>query len=91
MYQVGTPVREFNGQVAGVWFVNGEATTDSEGAVAYFQRHGYTVTPVDDEPADGDPPGDSGTTSPDGPQAVSYTQNPAPETVAPRGVARGGV
>lgn len=48
MYQVTTPVREFNGCVAGVWFVNGEATTDNEGAVAYFQRHGYTVTPLDD-------------------------------------------
>ncbi|MFJ9892716.1 hypothetical protein ACIQPR_05220 [Streptomyces sp. NPDC091280] len=49
MYQVTTPVKEFNGQVAGVWFVNGEATTDSEGAVAYFRRHGYNVTPLRSE------------------------------------------
>ncbi|MGW8876382.1 hypothetical protein [Streptomyces mirabilis] len=70
MYQVTTPVVEFNGQVAGVWFVNGEATTDSEGAVAYFRRHGYDVTPLDAEQDDDGPPGDPGTTSPDGPQTT---------------------
>ncbi|MET8098822.1 hypothetical protein ABZV29_20400 [Streptomyces sp. NPDC005236] len=76
MYQVTTPVREFNGCVAGVWFVDGEATTDSEGAVAYFRRHGYTVTAEDGEQADGDPPGDSGTTNPDGPQATKPAGRP---------------
>ncbi|MDX3841738.1 hypothetical protein [Streptomyces europaeiscabiei] len=76
MYQVTTPVREFNGCVAGVWFVDGEATTDSEGAVAYFRRHGYTVTAEDGEQADGDPPGDPGTTEPDGPQATKPAGRP---------------
>ncbi|MGW0756134.1 hypothetical protein ACWD1Y_06535 [Streptomyces sp. NPDC002814] len=76
MYQVTTPVREFNGCVAGVWFVDGEATTDSEGAVAYFRRHGYTVTAMDGEQADGDPPGAPGTTSPDGLQATKPAGRP---------------
>ncbi|WP_043257977.1 hypothetical protein [Streptomyces prunicolor] len=76
MYEVTTPVAEFNGCVAGVWFVDGEATTDSEGAVAYFRRHGYTVTPVDDKSADGEPPGDPGTTSADGPQATKPAGRP---------------
>ncbi|MFF9034025.1 hypothetical protein ACF090_00945 [Streptomyces sp. NPDC014892] len=73
MFQVTTPVREFNGCVAGVWFVNGEATTDSEGAVAYFRRHGYDVTPLDAQQDDDGPPGDPGTTSLDGPQATKPT------------------
>jgi len=76
MNKVSTPVAEFNGQVAGVWFVNGEATTDSEGAVAYFRRHGYTVTPLDDEQADGDPPGDADATSLEGPQATKPAGRP---------------
>ncbi|MET9253754.1 hypothetical protein [Streptomyces sp. NPDC003717] len=75
MYKVTTPVREFNGQVGGVWFTDGEATTDSEGAVAYFRRHGYTVTPVDSEDDDG-PPGDTGTTGSDGPQATKPAGRP---------------
>ncbi|MFE4057405.1 hypothetical protein ACFXP3_14095 [Streptomyces sp. NPDC059096] len=72
-----TPVREFNGQVGGVWFVDGEATTDNEGAVAYFRRHGYTVAPVDDEQGDGDPPGDPGKTSSDAPQATKPAGRPS--------------
>lgn len=52
MYKISTPVPEFNGKVAGVWFANGEAETDSEGAIAYFRRHGYDVEPVEAEPKD---------------------------------------
>ncbi|MFJ2909360.1 hypothetical protein ACIO8F_07980 [Streptomyces sp. NPDC087228] len=48
-HKISTPVVEFNGQVAGVWFTNGEAETDSEGAIAYFERHGYTVEPIEED------------------------------------------
>lgn len=57
-YKISTPVREFNGNVAGVWFVNGEGETESEGAVAYFERHGYDIAPFDIEPEKND--GDQG-------------------------------
>lgn len=50
-FKISTPVPEFNGTVAGVWFARGEAETDSEGAVAYFRRHGYTVEEIAAEPA----------------------------------------
>lgn len=66
-YKISTPVREFNGQVAGVWFVDGEATTDSEGAVSYFERHGYGVEHVGSGPAD------------DGDQGDGDKQTPAPD------------
>ncbi|MFE5852012.1 hypothetical protein ACFQ61_02130 [Streptomyces sp. NPDC056500] len=46
MFKISTPVPEFNGQVAGVWFTAGEAETDNESAVAYFRRHGYDVAEV---------------------------------------------
>ncbi|MER7726393.1 hypothetical protein [Streptomyces sp. NPDC096323] len=49
-FKISTPVPEFHGKVAGVWFANGEAETDSEGAVAYFRRHGYTVEAVKADP-----------------------------------------
>ncbi|QWQ43059.1 hypothetical protein KME66_20320 [Streptomyces sp. YPW6] len=77
-YKISTPVSEFNGQVAGVWFVNGEAETDSEGAVAYFERHGYTVEPVGSAPADD---GDQG----DGDKQAPAEPKPKPATRAAKG------
>ncbi|MGW0039830.1 hypothetical protein [Gordonia sp. NPDC003376] len=44
MAQITTPVKGFSGTVAGVDFSKGVGETDSEGAIAYFERHGYTVT-----------------------------------------------
>lgn len=40
---IKTPVEGFNGIVAGVQFVEGVGKTDDEGAIAYFERQGYTV------------------------------------------------
>ncbi|MET8846623.1 hypothetical protein [Amycolatopsis sp. NPDC004625] len=59
---IETPVADYAGTVAGVRFTAGRGETDDENAVAYFQRHGYTVTPVEDdvEPVESvvdDPPG----------------------------------
>lgn len=44
MATVTTPVAGFTGTVAGVEFTNGKGTTSSAPALAYFRRHGYTVT-----------------------------------------------
>lgn len=41
--KITTPVKGFNGTVAGVEFVNGEGETTDSNAIAYFNRHGYTV------------------------------------------------
>lgn len=49
VYRISTPVTGFSGVVAGVTFVNGEATvTELPG---YFLRHGYKVEPLEDEPS----------------------------------------
>ncbi|MFJ2017242.1 hypothetical protein [Streptomyces nodosus] len=45
MHEVTTPVEGFTGEVAGVHFADGRAETDNPAALAYFRRHGYTVTP----------------------------------------------
>ncbi|MFB9687258.1 hypothetical protein [Amycolatopsis plumensis] len=59
-HTIETPVADYTGTVAGVRFAAGRGETDDENAVAYFQRQGYTVTPVDDvEPAE--PPVDAPT------------------------------
>ncbi|WP_048343929.1 Ish1 domain-containing protein, partial [Cellulomonas sp. A375-1] len=53
--KIHTPVKGFTGTVAGVTFADGTGETDDEGAIAYFERHGYTI---DDEPPafpDGEP------------------------------------
>ncbi len=42
-YRITAPVADFRGTVAGVEFVDGQATTDNEAALAYFRRHGYRV------------------------------------------------
>ncbi|MFB7461711.1 hypothetical protein [Streptomyces sp. NPDC056188] len=44
MFEVTTPVEGFTGEVAGVHFANGRATTDDPAALAYFRRRGYAVT-----------------------------------------------
>jgi hypothetical protein len=43
-HTIETPVEGFNGLVAGVRFVDGKGSTDDEGAIAYFERQGYTVS-----------------------------------------------
>ncbi|MEV7092822.1 hypothetical protein AB0M80_08230 [Amycolatopsis sp. NPDC051045] len=63
-HTIETPVADYAGTVAGVRFTAGRGETDDENAVAYFQRQGYTVTPVEDdvepdEPPDDDPPNDT--------------------------------
>lgn len=40
---IKTPVEGFTGLVAGVHFVDGVGKTDSESAIAYFERQGYEV------------------------------------------------
>lgn len=57
---IKTPVEGFNGIVAGVQFVEGVGKTDDEGAIAYFERQGYTVAgdvseAVDRDYPEGDP------------------------------------
>ncbi|MBB5853973.1 hypothetical protein ACFQ05_11750 [Amycolatopsis umgeniensis] len=64
---IETPVADYTGTVAGVRLTAGRGEADDENAVAYFQRHGYTVTPVEDdvepaEPAVDDPPADTAPT-----------------------------
>lgn len=43
MAKITAPVKGFNGVVVGVTFTDGTAETDSEQAVNYFRRQGYTV------------------------------------------------
>jgi len=45
-YQVTAPVKGVNATVAGVLLADSVGETDSEAAVAYFRRHGYTVVPL---------------------------------------------
>ncbi|SFN66276.1 hypothetical protein [Mycetocola miduiensis] len=42
-HTIESPVKDFNGTVVGVQFTDGKASTDNEGAIAYFERQGYTV------------------------------------------------
>lgn len=43
-HTIESPVKDFNGSVVGVHFTEGKASTDNEGAIAYFERQGYTVS-----------------------------------------------
>lgn len=43
MARITAPVEGYTGQVAGVSFVGGTATTTDPRAIAYFRRHGYLV------------------------------------------------
>lgn len=46
---IESPVKDFSGLVAGVHFTEGKGSTDNEGAIAYFERQGYTVSGHVDE------------------------------------------
>ncbi|WP_336651605.1 MULTISPECIES: SAP domain-containing protein [unclassified Leucobacter] len=43
MAHIQTPVKGFTGKVAGVSFADGAGETEDPAALAYFERHGYTV------------------------------------------------
>jgi hypothetical protein len=49
-FLIEAPVAEATCTVAGVNFFDGKAKTSSEGALAYFHRHGYKVTAIEPEP-----------------------------------------
>lgn len=53
MAHIQTPVKGYTGKVAGVSFADGVGETDDPAALAYFERHGYDITPHS-PPADGD-------------------------------------
>lgn len=63
MAAISSPVKDFTGVVVGVSFVNGEAETDNESALAYFRRQGYKVEQTEPEPQlhtlDGAPAGNA--------------------------------
>lgn len=52
---VETPVEGFTGTVAGVAFADGKGETVDPMALAYFERHGYTVTGGKKAPAKKEP------------------------------------
>lgn len=52
MAKITAPVKDFSGTVAGVDFVKGAGDTDDENAIAYFERHGYTVGGASDSKAE---------------------------------------
>lgn len=56
MMQVTTPVKGFTGTVVDVRFTDGVGDTDDPTALAYFARHGYTISgeseTTDPAPAD---------------------------------------
>lgn len=41
--RISSPVAEFSGEVAGVVFIDGVATTEDPAALAYFRRRGYRI------------------------------------------------
>lgn len=48
---VSAPVQTFGGTVGGVRFANGQAKVPTDHtALAYFERHGYTIEATDDSP-----------------------------------------
>lgn len=64
-HTIETPVDGYTGRVAGVDFLDGRGETSDETALAYFQRHDYTVTPIEvpdvvevDQPTVTEPPND---------------------------------
>lgn len=72
MATIQTPVKGFNGMVAGVSFVDGAGKSEDLSALSYFERHGYTINhglPEPDQselqaPADPVPPADNDHTAP---------------------------
>jgi hypothetical protein len=77
-YEVQTPLRGYNGTVAGVTFAGGRATVDADqhAALSYFSRHHYVITPIRSEPADSDDPGDGGQQPPGPPGETTGTADP---------------
>jgi len=53
---IKSPVEDFSGLVAGVHFVDGKGSTDDEGALAYFERQGYSVGGATSDEATADYP-----------------------------------
>lgn len=50
---IHTPVEHYTGPVIGVQFIDGEGQTEDPAKLAYFERHGYSITPdaeTSDEP-----------------------------------------
>jgi len=47
-YEVRAPVEDYTGEAAGVTFTQGVGHTCEPAALAYFHRHGYTITEADD-------------------------------------------
>lgn len=43
MAKITAPAKDFTGTVVGVDFKDGVGETSNEGAIAYFERQGYTV------------------------------------------------
>ncbi|MFD9813716.1 hypothetical protein [Streptomyces sp. NPDC059080] len=56
-YEITAPTTGDTGLIAGVAFTAGRAVVDDPppGAVEYFRRHGYRITPADDGPQDSKP------------------------------------
>lgn len=55
MAEIRTPVKGFTGQVAGVQFTDGVGETVDEAALAYFERHGYSIDHGTPAYPEGDP------------------------------------
>lgn len=58
-YRIEAPVRSFSGESVGVKFDKGtgfvdDSTKGGRAALEYFRRHGYGVSPVEDEKTDED-------------------------------------
>lgn len=53
--RVHTPVKGFNGTVAGVEFVDGVGESADPAAIAYFQRAGYEIEAGEAKPAEPQP------------------------------------
>jgi hypothetical protein len=43
MAKITAPVKDFNGDIAGVQFTNGTAETDNEAVIGYCAGAGYTI------------------------------------------------
>ncbi len=52
MAKITAPVKDFNGDIAGVQFSNGSAETDNEAVISYCAGAGYTVEGETAPPAD---------------------------------------
>ncbi|RTE47896.1 hypothetical protein [Actinobaculum sp. 352] len=53
--QVKAPVEGYEGVVGTARFVDGQTVTDDPILLAYFARHGYTITTLEPEPVEEKP------------------------------------